>query len=195
MTPRLPTAASDWRLMGRTTRLVLGIPGYAAVGVVAAVLAVTGFVVSQNLALVSDVVVGGGLPLSNRIAVLAGLYPFLGTSYALPSALLLVLVAVLIGADIALVAYHLREHGLSAPESGGSVVGVMLGVLGAGCAACGSVVLAGVLSLVGVTGALTLLPFEGIEFAVLALLALVLSIYWMADGMRGGEIDGCPIDV
>lgn len=27
----------------------------------------------------------------------------------------------------------------------------------------------------------------------LALVTLVLSIYWVGDGMRGGEIRGCPV--
>jgi len=71
---------------------------------------------------------------------------------------------------------------------------VILGALGAGCAACGSAVLAGVLSLVGASGLALLLPLDGVEFAALASVALVLSMYWLADGMRGGSIDGCPVD-
>ena len=97
--------------------------------------------------------------------------------------------------DIAFVTYHLREHGLSVKEGGGSAAGVVLGVLGAGCAACGSAILVGLLSLVGATGLLTLLPFEGLEFTALAVGVLVLSMYWLADGMRGGEIRGCPVGV
>jgi hypothetical protein len=194
MNVRFPSRAADWRLMGRTTRLVLTIPAYAAVALVAAATALTGFVVSQNVALVLDVVVGGALPLSNRLAVLGGLYPFLGTSYSLPAGLALLAVAALVGVDIALVTYHVREHGLSAREGSGSVVGVVLGMLGAGCAACGSAVLLSLLSLVGVSGALTLLPFEGLEFSAVAAVVLVLSIYWIADGMRGGTVNGCPVD-
>ena len=68
-------------------------------------------------------------------------------------------------------------------------------MLGAGCAACGPAVLVGLLSLVGAAGLLTLLPFEGLELTALAALALVLSIFWIADGMRGGMIRGCPVDV
>ncbi|EMA52000.1 hypothetical protein C448_00255 [Halococcus morrhuae DSM 1307] len=55
--------------------------------------------------------------------------------------------------------------------------------------------LAGVLSLFGVTASLTVLPFEGLEFAALALVALVLSLFWLARGMRGGEINGCPVAI
>lgn len=55
-------------------------------------------------------------------------------------------------------------------------------------------VLGGLLSLVGPEGALTLLPLDGLELTVLAALALVLSTFWLADGMRGGAIQGCPVD-
>ncbi|AZH25406.1 hypothetical protein [Haloplanus aerogenes] len=186
---RLPTRRADWRLMGRTARLVLGGPLYALVALVAAAVAFTGFVLSQNLALTRDVL-AGRVPAS----VLPELYPFVGTSYSLLTGSIILLVALLVGVDIALVAYHVREHRLSAEGSGGSLIGVLLGTLGAGCAACGSAVLAGLLSLVGAAGILTLLPLDGLEFALLALAALVLSIYWLADGMRGGEIRGCPVD-
>jgi hypothetical protein len=33
-----------------------------------------------------------------------------------------------------------------------------------------------------------------LELGVLAALSLLLSMFWLADGMRGGEINGCPID-
>lgn len=180
--------------MGRTIRLVLGVPVYAAFAVVAGLAGLSVFVLSQNVTLVADVVVGGTLPLSNRVAVLVGLYPFLGTSYGLGSGLALLFVAVLLGVDLALVAYHVREHGLSFRSSGGSAIGAFLGMVGAGCAACGPAILVGLLSLVGAAGALTLLPFEGLELSALAAVALLLSIFWLADGMRGGEVRGCPVD-
>ena len=195
MSVRLPTRRTDWRLMARTIRLVLGIPTYAAFALVAGTVGLSVFVLTQNLTLVGDVIVGGSLPFSNRLAVLIGLYPFLGTSFSVVSGLALLLVATLLGVDLAMVAYHIREHGLSLESGGGSAVGALLGTLGAGCAACGPALLVGLLSLVGAAGALTLLPFDGLELTGLAAVALVLSIFWIADGMRGGMIRGCPVDL
>ncbi|MEF8776455.1 MAG: hypothetical protein V5A43_08140 [Haloarculaceae archaeon] len=190
---RLPTRAGDWRLLGRTLRLVLGIPRYALLGVLMTGVAISLIAFSQNLSLVSFAL-QGSLALGDRFDVLLGLYPFLGTSFTVLTSVVLLLVAILVGADIALVVYHLREHELRAAESSGSVAGVFLGVLGAGCAACGSAILVGVLSLFGAAGLVTALPLEGLEFALLAVVVLLLSLYWLADGMRGGSIRGCPID-
>jgi len=37
-------------------------------------------------------------------------------------------------------------------------------------------------------------PLDGLEFALLALVVVTLSIYWLADGMHGGMVGGCPVD-
>lgn len=192
---RLPTRGRDWRLMGRTARLVLTIPAYAAVASLATVGSLTAFVVSLNIPLVMNLVVGGSLDLAGRLTILTELYPFVGTSFTPPQGLLLIAVALLTGVDIAMAAYHFREHGLDLQQGGAGAAGVVLGTLGAGCAACGSAVLLGLLSLVGVTGGLLFLPLEGLEFALGAVVVLTLSIYWLADGMRGAEINGCPVDI
>ena len=192
---RLPTGSDDWRLMGRTARLVLGLPTYAALAVVATALSLTAFVVSLNIPFVMNVVVGGSLPLSSRVSILAELYPFIGTSFGPLQGFLLVAVAGLTGVDIAIAVYHFREHGLDFQQGGAGAAGVLLGTLGAGCAACGSAVLLGLLSPLGVSTSLLFLPLDGLEFAVGAVVVLTLSIYWLADGMRGGEINGCPVDI
>lgn len=190
--PRLPTRADDWRLMGRTARLVLGLPAYAALALLTAVVALSAFVLGQNFAL-AEFALTAPIGLEDRTAILLGLYPFLGTNYGPVAEVLLVAVAVLAGVDVALVGYHFREHGVQITEGSGGAVGIVLGALGAGCAACGSAVLAGLLSLFGVAGAVTVLPLDGLEFSLLALVTLLVSIYWVADGMRGGEIRGCPV--
>ncbi|MBV0901399.1 hypothetical protein [Haloarcula salina] len=180
--------------MGRTVRLVLTLPAYAVVAAVAAVVALSVFVLSLQVTLVSDLVVGGSLPLDSRLRVLVELYPFVGTSFTAAQGVLLVAVALLTGVDIALAAYHFREHGLDLQQGGAGAAGLLLGTLGAGCAACGSAVLLALLSLLGVSTSLLFLPLDGLEFAVGALVVLTLSIYWLAEGMRGGEINGCPVD-
>jgi hypothetical protein len=192
---RLPTRRSDLRLVGRTLRLVLSIPAYAVFALFAAWLSLTLFALSQNLALTADLIVGGSLPLADRLVLVVEQYPFVGTTYGVVDGIALLVVVTLVGSNLALVAYHVREHDLSAAGSGGSAVGVLLGILGAGCAACGSAILLGVLSLFGASGLVLLLPLGGLELSLLAVVALLVSTYWLADGMRGGEIRGCPVTI
>ncbi|WP_233745686.1 hypothetical protein [Halobacterium bonnevillei] len=181
--------------MARTARLVVRSPVYAVLAVAAALAALTLFVTSLNVSLVNDLVLGGPLPLADRLAVLLELYPFVGTFFDPLQGVLLLAVAALTGVDVAMAVYHFREHGVSIRDGGASAAGVVLGTLGAGCAACGSAVLVGLLSLFGVSTSLLFLPLDGLEFAVGGVVVLTLSIYWLADGMRGGEVNGCPVNV
>jgi hypothetical protein len=187
--------------MGRTARLVLGGPGYAVLALVAALAGLSLFVLSLNVSL-AGFALAGDLALGARLRILVGLYPFVGSAYGPLQGALLVFVSLLLGVDVAMATYHFREHrataadgAASARASGASAAGVLLATLGAGCAACGVPILLGVLSLLGIPSAALLLPFDGLEFAVLAVVVLTLSIHWLADGMRGGEIRGCPVDL
>lgn len=195
MAVAFPTGREDLRLMGRTIRLVLSIPTYAVGAVGVAWVSLTLFTLSQNLTLTTDLIIGGSLPLADRLVLIIEQYPFVGTNYSLVDGLAVLVVVALTGINLALVAYHFREHDLSVSESSGSMVGVVLGMAGAGCAACGSAVLIGILSLFGASGAVLLLPLGGLEISILAVVALLLSTYWVAEGMRGGRIGGCPVDL
>lgn len=192
--PGLPTRLRDWRLVSRSVRLVLGIPTYLFVAVVSAVLALSVFVWSRNLTLLLDVVVFGSVSLGSRLAVLVGLYPFLGTGYNLVQSVVIVGSSILVGVNVALISYHVRAIGFEVRSGSGGFLGVVLGTLGAGCAACGSALLAGVLSLLGAGGVLALLPLDGLEFSLAAVGVMVVSLYWIAEGMRGSEVRGCPVD-
>jgi len=191
----LPTRRRDWRLIGRTTRLVLSIPRYALLALAYALLAVSVFVFARNLAVLQQVVLFGDLPIGARLSVLVGMYPGFGPAYTPAQTVLLVVTGGLIGVNLALVSYHLLEHRVSLRGGSGSIGGVVLGTLGAGCASCGSALLVGLLSLVGASGLLTALPLDGLEFALLAVGTLLLSIYWVASGLRGGTVRGCPVDL
>ena len=193
LTRRLPLQRADWRLMGRTARLVLGGPGYALLALLVGLAGLSLFVLSLNTALAGFALAGDLAP-GARLRVLLGLYPFVGSAYGPIQGGLLVLVSVLLGVDVAMATYHFREHRVTVEAGGASAAGVLLGTLGAGCAACGVPILLGVLSLLGLPSAALLLPFDGLEFAALAAVVLVLSVHWLADGMRGGEIRGCPVD-
>ncbi|WP_255195283.1 hypothetical protein [Halorarius litoreus] len=190
---RLPTRRRDWRLMARTARLVLSVPTYAVLAAIASVAALSLFVFSLNLPLVGFALTGE-LAFGARLELLVAQYPFVGTQFDALQGLLLVGVALLTGVDVAMAIYHFREHRVTVQQGSTSAAGVLLGTLGAGCAACGSAILVGLLSLLGVSTSLLFLPLDGLEFALGAVVVLLLSVYWLADGMRGGEINGCPVD-
>ncbi|WP_227357418.1 hypothetical protein [Haladaptatus salinisoli] len=192
---RFPTKVSDLRMAARTARLVLSIPQYTICFVVSAFLGLSVFVLSQNLELVQTTLFGGYLTIKQQIIVFSQLYPIIGTAFTPIKEIFLLLSAGLFGINFSMVVYYFREHSANLQSGTSSAVGVIFGTLGAGCAACGSVVLTGLLSFVGATSVLTLLPFDGLSFSAFALVVFLLSIYWLSAGMRTSKINGCPVDI
>lgn len=186
---RFPRRRRDARLVATTLRRVYARPPYVAVAVVGAWACLTAVAVARNPELFARLVVGGRLPLGSRLAVLAAMYPFGGLGYEPGPALATVALAGLVGVDLGLLAYALREGGLSfGTGASGSVglTGALVGGLGAGCAVCGTSLLAGALSLAGVTGVAVALPFDGLLVTLPALGLVALSGFWLMDGLDVG---------
>lgn len=182
--PTLPTSRDDWKLLGHALRVVLVMPAHAILAAVVAALSLGFFIFSRNLPLLLDVVLFGDLPLDAKLGVLTGMYAGVFTVSEPLTAIVLVTLAVLLGLNLSLFVYYLRTHDLTLRRGSGSVGSIVLGTLGAGCASCGSAVLAGVVSLVGGAGAVSLLPLDGLEFSLLAIPLILVSTYWIAHGLR-----------
>ncbi|MDD5749758.1 MAG: hypothetical protein PHO91_03160 [Patescibacteria group bacterium] len=85
-------------------------------------------------------------------------------------------IALLSSINFSLFVYYLKRRLQIAHDFGLGIFGSVLGILGIGCASCGSVIIA---SFFGLAGSLWLarFPFQGAEIGVLAVLTLLFSIY------------------
>jgi hypothetical protein len=101
-----------------------------------------------------------------------GLIRGIFTSMPLYGAVMLVIIGFLTGLNVVLIA----KRSLRLRQAGAVGVGSMFGALLGGCSACAT----GILPLLGMSGALAVLPFHGSEFAVLAIVILVATVYWNA---------------
>lgn len=99
----------------------------------------------------------------------------LKTNFTVLSALATVLTALLFGINVSMVTYYVREKKRALKKQGVATgtVGLIVGILGIGCASCGSLLV----SLIGLGGALAVMPFGGQEFGVLGVLLLLFSVY------------------
>ena len=176
----LPTKRADWEYTAGVVGSVITRPLYAVLTFVVSFVATTVFVLPGNVSLVVDIVLFGDAPFVARLGVLADLYPFFGLKPG--RSILLVVAALLVGINVSVLVRGYRNGNIGG--AGGSAVGTTLATLGAGCAACGSALLAAFFSTTAVAGTLALLPFEGVEFLVISLLILVVSTYWTADATR-----------
>lgn len=190
----LPTDRTDWRVVGRTVRHVLGQPLWLLVACVLTVGIVTVFVVVDAPIYVRTVVLGSDVSVSNRVRALGALFPLVGSSGTPLRGILSYMTAAAIGTNLTVLGHHLRHGLVGIGNTSGGLGGVVVGTLGAGCAPCGAAIFAGVASASSVATGLAVLPLQGAEFLLVALLMSVLSLFWIAAGVRHGDVDGCPVD-
>jgi hypothetical protein len=99
--------------------------------------------------------------------------------------------AVLFGINLAMVAYYFKYRFALQRSVGTSMAGIILGLLGVGCAACGSVVLSTILGSGAALGVIGFLPLRGLEFSLIGILLLAFSIYSTSKKVVGTET--CPM--
>lgn len=119
------------------------------------------------------------------LALLAGMWTAMSTL----SLVLLVIVAILTGANLTLVVQRLqtiRSSGKMSFMVGGSS---LLGIVGSGCASCGLPILA----FLGLSGAIFYLPFQGLELSVLAIILLSISLYSLIK--QNAKQAVCAVDI
>ena len=166
--------------VSRAFRQVFSNPKYVLLAVI------SGFVIFilttwlPNMELVWQITTSSTISTYDKAVVLTSLIGSIATNFTFLTASLSVATATLFGANLAMAVYIIRLRWRSAPyrwRMGGatSLGGLAFGLFGTGCAACGSVALTPLLSLIGAGGLITMLPFRGEEFSVLGVGLLSIS--------------------
>lgn len=164
-----------------TLQRVLLRPYYALLFVLIAFTSFTFIVWLPNLTLIEQVVLSLQIPLLQKLTLLLSLYSAITTNFNALSLTFAIVLAILFGLNISLFVYYLRRvQSLGTSRFHfhlSSVGGFVSGLLGIGCAACGSIVLTAFLTSVGAGGLLLLLPLHGSEFGILGSGLLLWSSY------------------
>jgi len=156
--------------------------------IIIAILYVVATVYLMNAGLVKDTIFGSH-SLSYKWNLLVALLAGMWTAMSTLSLVLLIIVAILTGANLTLVSQRLRTIRASGKMSfvvGGSS---LLGIVGSGCASCGLPILA----FLGLSGAIFYLPFQGLELSVLAIILLSVSLYFLIRQSTKQEV--CTVDI
>ena len=157
-------------------------PAYAFLAVIASVTVFAFSVWLPNISLLVEVMGHAGISVSEKAALSISLLGAIGTNFSLLSAAYTIAIAILFGMNIATGLYLVRNRIAQAKRGAitPGVIGLISGVLGVGCAACGSVLISSALSLVGAAWILSYLPLAGGEFGILGVILLSVSLFAMA---------------
>jgi len=153
-------------------------PAYVILALVVSALVFVLAVWLPNIRLVAGIVISPDVPFVSKIQLPLGLLGSIGTNFTPLSATYTIAIALLFGAYIAMITYFLKRRIKEVGQSGIATgfLGITSGVLGVGCAACGSFLLTS-LTLVGAGGVLAFLPLGGSEFGIIGVAFLAFAVY------------------
>jgi hypothetical protein len=103
----------------------------------------------------------------------------------------LFLVGIFTALNVSFFIYYVKRRVVKQRSAGVGTLGIVIGFIGMGCGACGSVILS---ALVGVTASsqvIGILPFEGLEFSVVGILMLLGSTLFLAKKIQDPQV--CPV--
>lgn len=135
-----------------------------------------------NLRLIAHTLLQVGVAINTKLALLLNLLQGIGTNFTIFSAITTVIIAILFGINIAMIAYFVKKRRAADMQSSGvfaGIGGIGSGIVGIGCAACGSLVLSAILPVVVAAGVIALLPFKGREFSIISIGLIFTSIVLM----------------
>lgn len=133
----------------------------------------------SNISLIVDVFMVSSISLPAKFKIIFSLLGGIGTNFSIISAFYTISISILFGIVISMLLYSYRKK---QAQVGGNLLtmgfgAISSGVLGVGCAACGSFVLTSFLSFVGAGGALAFLPLKGGEFGILSIILLLALVF------------------
>jgi len=167
---------------------VLRRPAYFLVAGVVAFVVFTLAVWLPNLSLIGIVLSSDTASFPDKIGFLLSLYGSISTNFTIISATYTVMISILFGINISLLAYYInsvRGGSVELQKTGvAGIGGLIFGLFGIGCAACGTFVLSSLLALFGATGLLAFLPFGGQSLAFIGVALLIYSIYSITRKMK-----------
>jgi len=131
-----------------------------------------------NLGLLVQVFSDSNAPFTATLDIALNLLGGIATNFSLLAAGYTIVVAVLFGITSAMIVFLVKQRRTAA--TGKSIAfgsgGLVSGVIGIGCAACGSLILGVILPSLGAAGALAALPLNGEEFGILSVVLLCVSL-------------------
>lgn len=167
-------------------------PSYAVFALLIAVSILVFAIWLPNLSFVGHVVSSPTYSTGGKFSILWSSLGALKTNFTAVSRTLTILIALLTGMNFTLFAYYLKRRFRLEKSAGTSVLGMTAGLLGIGCASCGSVLLSSIFGLSATAGFIGVLPLRGSEFGILGVLLLIWSNYSLALKIRTPM--SCSID-
>ena len=178
----------------RTLQEIFKRPAYLAIAGMVSFLMFTLALWLRNLSLLKEIIVSSAFSFSGKILFIVNFFGSIATAVTPFSAFLVILISILFGINASLLIYYIKQaKKLPRKEGIGTAGAFVSGILGIGCASCGSFLLGAILASFGASGLIMSLPLRGGELTILSIALLLLSIFLIAKSIQLTNNKSCSI--
>ncbi len=159
---------------------VLRTPMYILLAILVSSFALWAVILIPHAALLEDMFLSPALSWGDKFSFVLNLFSITHGNFTVFSFSYTVVIALLLGLNVTWLTFYIMRARVGVRRFSGSgwqIGGLVSGVLGMGCAACGVAVLAAILQLIGAAWIITYMPLHGAEFALLAIVILSYSLW------------------
>jgi len=168
-------------------------PVYLVVAILSALALLITIISLPNHELIGKIIFGDVFTFKQKFKILFASLGAFETNFTTESQVLLLLIAGLVGVNVAMLAYYFRTRMVLQRAAGASVFGIAVSILGVGCSACGSVVISTLFGISTAVIIINFLPLKGIEFSLLSIVVIIGSIVYLAKRLQTPGI--CKVNV
>jgi len=140
-----------------------------------------------NWSFLSYTVTTNNYTIGQKFSLLISSLGALNTNFTSLSRTLTIIVALLFGINMAILIYYIRKKIKLQRAAGLGGIGVLSGLIGIGCASCGSVILSSIFGIGATAGFIGILPLKGQEFGLLSIGILGFSIFLIAKKIQNSN--------
>ncbi|MBI3984329.1 MAG: hypothetical protein HY344_00090 [Candidatus Levybacteria bacterium] len=159
-------------------------PSYIVLSILAFVIAITLAIWLPNINFLAHTATSDVYSFSQKVGIIGSVFGSIQTNFTPLSQTITFLVAFLFAINFSFFIYFFLRAARLSKEAGIGTSGFLLGLIGVGCASCGSVILSSFLGIGITAGFIGVLPLKGAEFGLLSILLLSISIYFLSKKIK-----------
>ena len=159
-------------------------PRYIVLSIITFAIVITFAIWLPNINFFAHTVTSDTFTFSQKIGIISSVFGSIQTNFTPFSRTITILVSFLFAVNISFFIYYFLRAVKLNKEAGIGTSAFLLGMIGVGCATCGSVILSAFLGVGVAIGFLGVLPLRGQEFGLLSIILLSFSIYLLAKKIK-----------
>lgn len=159
-------------------------PRYIVLSVIAFLFVLTLAIWLPNINFLAHTATSNLFSISEKFGILSSIFGSFGTNFTVFSRIITITLAFLFAINFSFFTYFLLRSSRLNREAGIGTTGFILGLIGVGCASCGSVILTSFLGVSSAAGFIGVMPLKGQEFGLLSIVFLSISIYFISKKIK-----------